>query len=389
MNDDQTECQAISAMAKDHIRDLIKQGKVEYEVFDIVNALDASASDIKTIRERIFEIIEMNEKEGLRWPKWLRRRSGREIYTTTEKLLKLKHSDTAMLFRIWGRCLAAAQPDRKTMRVVRVDFASLVPTLSTKLDKRFMELTPELVERHKQAAFQIASVVSDNLSKLDSTEQALKYLDFLGKYLSTASEKGLKGFLSLSLVLFCLADTDVLEQFEKECPPNVLERTEHAEEFVIKCGAAIHEVPEEIRNKYIELCMIAARQSFGSAMFIASDLSKKLEQLDRIAKDQYIDSFTEIITKVGICSVGFCSSRLHKLFLSHSSGEVQRLVELICEIATKYGSCAAFDFIERKTRSSKRLRMKVRDCPILPAMLGFILLVFIILVWIFKIVQKQ
>lgn len=380
MNDNQADRPSISETAKRHISDLIERGKFEYRIFEVVDTLDANVFDIENIRRSIFEIIEINERERLR--------QSHEIHSTGQGILKLKHPCTAAVFQTWVKCLYAAEPDRKTMRAVFANFISLVRTLSMELDKRFLKLIPEFVKQHKGTAFQIVPIAFDNLCKLDSTEQGLQYLDFLEKYLSTVSEKGLKGLLSLGLALFRLADTRVLEEFEKKCSPKVLKDDEHAEQFIVKCGAAIHRIPKEIQNKYLALCMTATPQSFGSALFIASDLPKKLEQLEGNVKDHYIDSFTQIVSKVGICAVGFCSGRLHKLFSTCPLGEVQKLVKVVCEIASKYGSVAAFDFIEKEEPPSKRSWKIRRNPPVSMRMLVCLILLSVLFLLVFIIMEK-
>jgi len=171
MNNNQSDSSSISSTAKRHITDLIKRGKVEYKIFEVVDTLDANAFDIQNIRRSLFEIIEINERQQLR--------QNRQIHSTAQSIFGLKHPSTEVVFQTWVNCLYAAEPDRKTMRAVCAKFASLVPTLSAELDKRFLELIPEFVKQHKVVAFQIVPTVFDNLNKLDSTELCLKYLDFL------------------------------------------------------------------------------------------------------------------------------------------------------------------------------------------------------------------
>lgn len=380
MNHNQADSPSISETVKRHISDLIKRGKVEYRIFEAVDTLDPNAFDIQNIRRSLFEIIEINERQCLR--------QNHEIHSTAQSILKLKHPYTDAVFRTWVECLYVAEPDRKTMRLLCLNFASLVPTLSPEVGKKLLQLIPEFVKQHKRDAFAIVPIVSTNLNKLDSTEQSVKYLDFLKKYLSTVSEKGLKGLLSLSLVLFRLADTRVLEDFEEKCSPKVLKDTEHAEKFVITCGAVISKIPKEFRAKYLNICMIAAHQSFGSALFIASDLPRKLEQLKGTIRDQYINSFTQIISKVDICAVGFCSGRLHKLFSLRALGEAEELVELICEIASKYGPTAALGFIKKEQRLSKGLWSMVSDCPVSVRGLVCIILLSVLCVLAFIVIKK-
>jgi len=248
-----------------------------------------------------------------------------------------------------------------------------------------MQLIPQLVGQYRRDAFAIIPIVSTNLSKLESGEQSVKYLDFLGKYISTFSEKGVKALSSLGLVLFSLPDASLLGEFEEKYPPKVLKNAEHAEEFIVKCAAAIHKIRNEFQSKYLALCMTAASQSFGSALHIASVLPEKLQQLEPSARGQYIDSFTRIVSKVGICAVGFCSGRLHGLFTRDSLEEAQKLVAIVCEIASTYGSVAAFDFLEKKAPSKTHLLMRCWDRPMSMKILIFILAllgVCILVLWI-------
>jgi hypothetical protein len=243
-----------------------------------------------------------------------------------------------------------------------------------------LQLIPELVKQYKRTAFKIVPIIFNCLSKLNSDDRALKYLDFIERYLPTISEKGFKGLLSIGLFFFSTTEAHNAKEFEKTCPPNSIERIEDAEKLIIKCGAVISNIPEEIRDKYFALCMMVASHSFGSAVFVAYDLPKKLRYLEVAVRDQYIDSFAQVVNKVGICAIGFCSGHLYRRFLRHSSSETRELVNIICEIASKYGPFAASEFIEGKKEPKRFLRLYYHDVisPIVMLILAILALVFFV-----------
>ena len=380
MNDKQTDKLSISEIAKRHISGLIEQGNEEYRIFELVDTLDPNIFDIPNIRKDIFEVIDINETQCLK--------RNREIYSTAQGIFKLGHSHVTEAFHTFVKCLQAAESDRKTLRTVCSNFTSLICTRTPVIDKRFLTFVPELIKQHKKNAFRIVPTVLDNLSKINSDEQAIKYLDFIQNYLPALSEKGFKGLLLTSLFLFGSDGVHAADEFAKYCTIKALQHNEDAEKLIIRLGDAINNVPEELRSKYFTLCMMAASRSFGSAMFIVSDIPEKLECMENTARSQYLDSFARIFEHAGISTVGYCSGRLYKLFQKHPQNEVVELVNIICEIASKYGPTAAFAFIEAKKSSSVSSERSSRDVYVSIKLMVFIILVLALCVLLFKILHQ-
>ena len=331
---------------KQFIARLIRQGKVEYSVFDLIDACALNAPQIQAVRHSLTEIIEINGREQLK--------QSKQIYGTSQSILNRKEASVEPVFRTWVDCLRAAQPDYKMMRALCAQFASLPSAPSRQLEPNFLELIPPLVKSYKERTFQIVPAVADSLKKLHSDELSVAYLAFLQKYIPAVSEKSFMGLHSLSSVLFRSGDARLLASFEERCSPRVLQYAEHAERFLVNCGAAIHKVPNEIQGRYIGLCLSAASESFGSAAFIASDLPKKLTHMSTPVKDRYVDAFTRIVNKVGICTVGFCSGRLPEVLSTYPPDDVQKWVDIICTIASDFGRVAAYEYIIQTETPAER-----------------------------------
>jgi hypothetical protein len=346
MNNNQKADGIMLKTAKSHVDNLSKRKvKFGFQIFELLDAGKVVAEDSERIRKVMIRIVELNVLEQLS--------QGKQIYRTTENILKLKQCNTGLLFETWIKCLNAAKPDRKVMKLMCSDFVSLISSLSAEYAECLIVTIPELVEHYKEEAFAVVPSVADALSKLASHEQRLKYLDVLRKYFTVVSPNAVKGLSQISVFLFSPTNSDLFEEFKTNCSPKLLKHGSYVDRFIKSCGSAIDSVPEEFQRRYLHLCLIAASQSFGSASFVATNLPKRLKELDITLRGQYVDSCVRIIDNVGICSIGFCFGPLYKRFSSHSPDEIRKLVEQICEIATKYGSHAAWEFTERTTQTSK------------------------------------
>lgn len=370
MNNKQNDLLPDSMEAKTHIENLIKSGKIEYGVFNLLDLDESNTLDKSDIRKSLIEIIEINHTTQLN--------QGYAIYNTAQEILQMRHPHAARLFQTWIQCLTMAKSDYKTMQHVCSKFASIVPALSSPWGEKFMELAPEFVKYHKQDTFSLIPFISNRFSTLNSPEQNLTCLNFIQKYMASATDKVLRGLLKISLILSGWQDAGIFEKFEQICPPKVLIADQEAAAFMIKLGNALDHIDKKNQRTYFDLCLTAARQSFGSASFIAVSLPKKLFRLSGTAKTPYVDSFYRIVNTVGIRSVGFCSDRLFSLFLRHSPAAIQKVIDLNCEIASHYGSTAAFHYLEGNKPLNKGLR---RDF-ISISLLMVILLIFVLFLWI-------
>ena len=336
---------AISETASVHIKNLIDDGKTEYKAFDLLAGLDRTAPDYETIRKALVNIVEINIFQELK--------QADEIYKTAEDLLKQDDRDIPMMFEHWHKCLEAAAPNRSAMKELCSNFPTFVPALPKDIVKRYLELAREILEHHKRKSLNVVLNIAANLVEIDSPENGLDYLNFLFDYIPDSTTKIIGALANIAKILIENPDPTIKESFSKLFTPELLYDDSSADKFISDCGGMLEKATDKYRGAYFQMCFRAAVENFGSASYVAGNLPKKVDDLDERFREAYVDSFQRILDEVGIAAVGFCFRSLNQLVSGRSADDVQRFVDAVCEIASRFGTRAAMSFLEQKTPTSR------------------------------------
>lgn len=331
--------------ARRHLDELIEGGRSAYRIFTVIDALDARQPDTARLRASAIRMVGdlLAAKVA----------AGGALRKAAAQLLEAAHPDRAALFESWQRCLAAARPDTKAMKDICIQFPAWTAELPESCERGYLEFLPKLFRGHKREGVDVVPDLQAFVRRCGKPEQAARCFEFLAAYLPRTPRGELKGLCALAAFCCKSASADRDRVFMDACPPRTVAKDFDAEDFLVSAGAAMIALHGELKARAFDLFIALANRAYGSAEFAAHDLPRKLDPLPEKVRAHYVDAFARIADTAGIGATGFCAGRLHKLYASAQTGDVDALVGRICEIAAHYGPNAAQEFIERKTPASR------------------------------------
>jgi hypothetical protein len=331
-------------LAREHLRQLIQRGQVEYEAFDSGEDAKVLASGYKRACTALAEIIDVNRLRQLG--------SSKRIRKAWSRILALDFEDRALVVETWARCLRETGEDWRAARAVCSKFASIVDALPRKLDSGLACMLVELVRYQKEDAFHAVADLMDGWKTLTAAEHRKRYVDFLEGYFRYTSSRTLTPLAKAASLLIKTTDQDPLAILGSVCSPNVMKTDKYAGWFLKALCSGLETVHESNRRRYLDLCLATAAKSCGSASSVAVDVPKKLGGLNASLGSEYLDGFRRLVENVGICVVGRCLGSFYRRCAAQDSARIRQYVDLVCQVSSEYGKEAAFAFVEGKTRVS-------------------------------------
>jgi hypothetical protein len=332
--------------SESHVNDLIARGFLRYKAFELIDKRGLSPDERRATREALGDIVEAMYQQRLRHDK--------AMLGNVQALLELKCEETSPIFRAWTETLKACASAHKAAELVCSRFSFIACRVPGPLQARFFSLAPQFPTQYGNASFGLMSIIADTLASIGSDDGGAVCLDLVERYMPVASPETLAAIVRLGATCHRKGQVRNLDQFVKVCTPAEVKRDRYCEPFVVAYARGVDDTPSSITPKYVDLCMIAARSSFGSASYVASRVPRMVRALKADAQGAYVDSILRIVRSVGICSVGFCSKRLLCLFKRKGNAAGLSLTGVICRIADDYGSSAAMAFIDRSTPTSRK-----------------------------------
>jgi hypothetical protein len=333
-------------LPKAHIKELTQAGIGVYRAFDLLDGIREENGE-KEIRQAVFGVVEIVRSHDLRVMPGLVR--------NIQALVARDASERPRLFDVWMKAVEAATPNRKLLVDTITNYHSWVAGIPRAFSDQFLELVLATVKKGYRSPGTALAGVREFLKAASIHEQSAWYLDPAKKNLTGLTQETMELLEAAGKI--ALAEPTVLDDLDKLCLVDALAGHKKCRAFIAALGAAVEELPSELRCPYVRLCLQVGDQSLVMGTQIAAHAYKSMEKIEQVDRKIYLRMVERIAGSAGGRLLRFLLSRLPSLLATANREALNRFLDGVCEISEKGDA----QYTESEPESPVDLARKNRD----------------------------
>lgn len=311
-------------LPKAHIEDLTQAGIDFYRVFDLLDGIKEEDGE-KDIRRAVIGVVEIVRSQDLRVMPGLLR--------NIKALVARDVSERPRLFEVWVSSVEAASPNRKLLMETITNYHSWVADIPRAVSDQFLELVLATVKKQYRSPGTALAGVREFLKATSTPEQSAWYLDPAKKNLAGLTQQNLELLAAAGKI--ALADPAVLSDLDKLCLADAMAGHKKCKAFIAALGAAVEELPSELRCPYVRLCLQVGDQSLAMGTQIAAHAYKSMEKIEQVDREIYLRMVERIAGAAGGRLLKFLLSGLPSLVATANREALNRFLDGVYEISEK------------------------------------------------------
>lgn len=311
-------------LPKAHIEGLTKAGIDVYRAFDLLGGIREENGE-KNIRRAVIGVVEIVRSQDLRVMPGL--------LTNIQALVARDASERPRFFEVWTRAVESASPNRKLLVETITNFHSWIADIPRSVSDQFLELVLSTVKKQYRSPGTALAGVREFLKAASTPAQSAWHLDPAKKNLAGLTQQNLELLAAAGKI--ALADPAVLNDLDKLCLADAMAGHKKCKAFIIALGAAVEELPSELRRPYVRLCLQVGDQSLSMGTQIAAHAHKSMEKIEQVDREIYLRMVERIAGAAGGRLLRFLLSRLPSLVATANREALSRFLDGVCEISEK------------------------------------------------------
>jgi hypothetical protein len=314
----------ITDLPKAHIEELTRAGIDVYRAFDLLDGIREENGE-RDIRRAVIGVVEIVRTNDLHVMPGL--------LTNIQALVARDASERPRFFEVWLKAVEAAVLDRKLLVETISNYHSWIVDIPRAFSDQFLELVLATVKKGYRSSGTALDGVREFLKAASTPKQSTGKLDPEKKNLAGLKQETLELLGAAGKI--ASAEPAVLDDLDKLCLADALAGHKKCKAFIIALGAAVEELPSELRLSYVRLCLQVGDQSLAMGTQIAAHACKSMEKIEQADREIYLRMVGRTACAAGGRLLRFLLSRLPNLVATANREAVNRFVDGVCEIGEK------------------------------------------------------